>query len=432
VAKKAEKSQKNDPKMHVLTRFIGIRHRTKKTKEGEARPTEVAIIEPGKKPKMIKLEDEDSELNFVFGIFPTKWRKPKAGEEFDNVPETHLKRKKTGKVTKVACKFDGLKSGDTVAMMLGGSGDYLAYAMINRSRVLEHCRVLRVPGYRVKEYRGEDKENDSVHLAEMAINRPEEFYEIEPRDLEIVDLRMKFIARIEAMKARIATEQRLRQASIGQIFCNSSGINPERSVEQRYKDIKASDPILQAVMDEEKRRERELVKTLKNLDVFQELFAPITGVGPMIAGRIIIEVMDIRAYATPAKLKAKLGCHVLQGGKYTDVPKEHQFPRRRRGMTANWSDEGRKALFLLADQFNRRPNSEWGKKLLEYKAKFRAKHPEVVVVDGKKRYTNAHIHKMALWRTVTKFVERLHRDWTRLVEAGEIEESSDHIERQAS
>ena len=56
----------------------------------------------------------------------------------------------------------------------------------------------------------------------------------------------------------------------------------------------------------------------------------------------------------------------------------------------------------------------WGKKLREYKVKLREKHPEVVEVGGKKRYTDGHIHKMALWRTITKFAEWLYNEWWKL------------------
>lgn len=33
---------------------------------------------------------------------------------------------------------------------------------------------------------------------------------------------------------------------------------------------------------------------------------------------------------------------------------------------------------------------------------------------GKKRYSDAHINKMAEWRTLSRFVERLHREWWQL------------------
>lgn len=122
-----------------------------------------------------------------------------------------------------------------------------------------------------------------------------------------------------------------------------------------------------------------------------------------------------------AKLAAFCGVHVLRGGKYQDVPPEKSFPRRRGGALANWNTLARQALYLLGDQFNRRPDSPWGQRLIAAKARLRAIHPEPVVVKkngpddkGTKRYTDGHIHKMAIWRTLTRFVSWLFREWRRL------------------
>ncbi|MBI4437562.1 hypothetical protein HY631_01285 [Candidatus Uhrbacteria bacterium] len=42
-------------------------------------------------------------------------------------------------------------------------------------------------------------------------------------------------------------------------------------------------------------------------------------------------------------------------------------------------------------------------------------------MEGKKRYTDGHIHKMALWRTVTKFVEWLADQWSELARRQKLE-----------
>ena len=138
------------------------------------------------------------------------------------------------------------------------------------------------------------------------------------------------------------------------------------------------------------------------------------------AGRLIANIGDIRRFESPAKLKAYCGVHLSPEG---------EFVRRRRGQVSSWSDDCRKALFLLADQFFKRPGSEWGKVLRSYIEKFRVKQPIVLCkvhnrafeacqaekAKGCKRsYNDLHIRKMAMWRTVTKFVEWLWREWTEL------------------
>jgi hypothetical protein len=216
---------------------------------------------------------------------------------------------------------------------------------------------------------------------------------------------------------------------VGAIFCSEDGFYPEGAIEQLFEAGKASDAILQALVREEELREKDLAKILKTLPVYCELFVPIEGVGPMIAARLIVAIGDIRRFATDAKLKAFCGVHVLPDGR---------FARKRSGEVANWHPEARQALYLLADQFNRRPDSVWGKKLREYKAKLRAAHPDVMCKkcgtkwadcpEQKKHsrvYSDGHIHKMAIWRTVTKFVEWLFREWWKLERGTAVTKSAD-------
>lgn len=127
-----------------------------------------------------------------------------------------------------------------------------------------------------------------------------------------------------------------------------------------------------------------------------------------------------------ARLKAFCGVHVIDFDEHGQPLSESQFPRRRRGKTSNWNPIARQTLYLLGDQFNRRPKSDWGMKLLENKRRQRELYPDIiekkvsVTKGGKttektvKMYTDGHILKRALWRTRTRFVEFLFNEWTRL------------------
>lgn len=360
--------------------IIGIRHRVKATAAGEARPTQVAILEAGR-IRTLTLPDDQAELDFVLGHFE--------GEE-------------------------GFKRGDMVAMVLGGSGDKLAYALSRRAEEIGGS-VLRIPPFHLKAFRPQEKDDDCLNLARLAYDRPELFYVTGPRDRQLIRLREALAARIETMKARIGCEQRLRQQFIGRVFCSPEGKYPEGDIEVAYDHERSNSVILTSLLIEEKQREKELNSAVEALEVYQQLFKPIMGVGPLIASRIIASILDIRRFETDAKLKAFCGVHVLPDGR---------FPRQRRGGVANWHPDARQALYLLTEQFNRRPDSEWGKRLREIKVELRRRHPEPVTVksengEGKavKRYTDGHIHKMALWRTATKFVEWLHREWWSLEKA---------------
>lgn len=124
------------------------------------------------------------------------------------------------------------------------------------------------------------------------------------------------------------------------------------------------------------------------------------------------------------KLRAFCGVFVKQGGKYKDVPAEKSFPRRRTGEQCNWHPLARQAFYLLCEQFNRRPITPWGQKLLHKKALRRVAHPEPVQVDviekgkpaKKWRHTDGHIHQAGIWKTATQLCDWLFNEWTRLEE----------------
>ncbi|TSC83961.1 MAG: hypothetical protein G01um101413_764 [Parcubacteria group bacterium Gr01-1014_13] len=418
-------------------RHIGIQHRRKKTAAGEARPTRVCIIGEDKNVTEYELEDEMSELDFVHGIFPTqfravedsddiatfkpnhiKWRKAKKDERVEEIPEN--RRRMDGKICmvldKVPAAYDGLQSGDVVGMVLGGSGDRFAFALSKRGEKVG-ASVYRLPSFALKEWRetlDKEKEDDADLLAQLVCDSQSDFYLVNRRERSLIQLGQAYRDRMDAMKARMGCEQRIRQNLVGLVFCSEEGQYPQGTIEVLYEQAKSNDKILAGYVAEEKERDKNLAKILGQINIYEELFEPIEGVGPAIAARLIVAIGDIRRFATDAKLKAYLGVHVMNGGKYGDRPTNKQFVRRRAGEVANWQEDGRQALYLLVDQFNRRADSVWGKKLREIKARLREKHPEVVEVEGKKRYTDGHIHKMALWRTATKFTQWLWKQWTRL------------------
>ena len=424
-----------DERQVSVSRIIGIRHRVKRTAEGKARPTQVTIETNGKKT-LFDLATETDELDFVLGRYPTAYRPYADGEDLSGFLKRQLKTKTEGEgddaktvILKVSSEFDGLQTGDEVVMVLGGSGDRFAFALSKRGEKIG-ASVHRLPSFELNARRGEvSKDDDSSTLVRIFRENPELFYEVGVRDRELIQLKEAFYGRAEAQRARIGCEQRLGSRVIGKIFLSEEGLYPDGLLEDACDAEKATDAILKGLVKEEKRRDAELKFAVHRLYVWREIFVGIEGVGETIAAGVIVAVGDIRRFKTDVKLKKFLGVHVQSDGR---------FPRKRVGTVANWHPRGRQALYLLAGQFIYRPDSVWGLKLREYKAKFRAKHPVVecstcdvpwdkcrkkVVVEtteeleGEKhtrRYTDGHIHKMAMWRTLTKFVEALHRDWSAL------------------
>ena len=348
----------------ISVRVIGVRHQRKVTTEGEPRPTELCILEDGQAQRVL-LETEDDELAFV----------------------------------KTACQTT-----DTYAMVLGGSGDALAVAFARHG-----ATVMRIPSFLLKQERGNaDKDDDAELLAKLAVARPELFYVVSLRDQAIIRVAALWQLCEKAMQARIACGNRLQQRLVGRLLMDE-GEWPEGKFKDLVKAVKANDGVYQALDADEHRYLREMTKELERLDVYTQLFQPLEGIGPKIAARIIAAVQDIRRFPTVNACKAYCGLHVGPEG---------QFVRRRHGQVANYSPVGRQAFYLLTDQFNRRPKSIWGAKLLENKRRLREKHPTVEEVEKNgrkvKRYSDGHILKMAMWRTVTQFAVWLYFEWWKL------------------
>ena len=438
--------------MSIQGRIIGIRHRVKQSAEGEARPTQIAIWK-NEGFTSFDLPDETAELDWVKGEFPVeyrkaakdedlalfkehqiKWRKVKKTENIADIPE-HM-RKMEEKIwlvaDKVPVRFDGLQAGDTVVMVLGGSGDYFAYALSRQAEEVG-ASIVRVPPFDLKQFRGEDKTDDAQNLIKLWQQSPHLFREVEPRDRDNIALRGFFYRFQDAMKARIACEQRLHQQVIGEAFCRADGLFPEGSIEKAFEALKASDKIFEGLEAEEKKRERAMLKHMQTMEVYTQLLEPVVGIGPRIAARLLVAIGDIRRFADSTRLdggttrgSAKLISY------FGEDPRGGKLRRRRKGELANWHNEGRQALYLFADQCNRRPDSEWGKVLLHYRQVFRAKHPEVICrtceektgdeirwedcqKKGHKRaYNDGHLLTRAKLRVGNKFLEWLWKEWTKL------------------
>ncbi len=470
-------------------RYLGFRHRVKvRIVDGEATeplPSVVAIFDKeGVARGELELSSEQAELDFINGILPIKYRVPNSGEDVsglkpwqiiwrtakdeDVLVERHLsqqmwkeKRGKKGEpatrelmevVKEVPCEWTGLQAGDALAMCLGGSGDYFAFATSNKLHAMGG-EVFRIPPFKLQGHRGKEaKENDAKLLAELVTIYGEDFYPTVVRDRSIILVRETFKLRMDAMKDRMACVQRLRQRLIGMVFCStgSSGF-PDGNIEKHFETLKATDNILGSILEQEEKAFKAMTVAVEETDVWQKLFADLPGVGPAIAARIISAIIDVRRFETDAKLKKFMGVHVMPDG---------TFPRRRNGVVANWHPDARQALYLLAYQFVKKPGSAWGTKLNEYKKKLREKYPQVCVqvtqaaasklgietaekhvfipiglapqkvkvkyeakhpvtgeditISGPQKYGDGHIHKMAIWRTLSKFVEWLHREWWKL------------------
>jgi len=413
-----------------MSRLIGIRHRIKFTKDGEAVPTQIAIWENGQFI-VYELSDETSELDWVLGKHPVSFKDVEPDEDLEQYPEHHVVTK--GKKTKVPAEYDGLKRGDTVLMVMGGSGDYLANAISRQCDKIK-ANIIRVTPDDLKQFRGEDKSQDARVLIDLFQKNPLVFVPVTPRDQDMMKLAILYHDFMDIMKERIACGQRVDQRTIGRIFCSESGGYPEGGIKKQAEAAKANSKVHEALVREETEAEKAMLNQLKTMPIWTDLLSKVEGLGPRIGARLIVAIYTIHRFKdstrpdgkiTEGKAKLKSYCCACPG-------EDGELRRKRSGEVANWSNDAKLALYLLTDQFNRRPNSVWGEKLLEIKAQQKMSHPVVVCKtcshDGqevpftpecekkkhKRKYNDGHLLKRARQRAGTKFVEWLYKEWNRL------------------
>lgn len=545
-------------------RNIGFRHRVKQTAAGEARPSQIAILTPGKdKVKTFNLETETDEVDFVCGRYPTKWRDVVEGEDLSQFTKHHIRPVKKGsQQMKVPAEYEGLKSGDAVAAALGGSGGLFVLACARRGETVGANAFRITPGDLKDNREGDDKDGDAELMVRLLLTKPELFYAVRERDRDAILITERLRARTEAMKARIACGQRLRQQAIGEAFRQASEPDFEGlgDIELAYDQLMATDIVFVNLAKEEERRLRDLITAVEAMDVYAEILSPVEGVGAATAARIIAGIGDIRRFSPEvdqAKLaelrtalhaaeenariaewdpddlinvnyeegitadkamaayreahaqndrkriaqlirsnKVRLANTLREAGRTseadtleleaeylndaldlrTQIGELHRkaeqraenrflafcgvhveqvtttdgvtigrFPSRKTrganyahaagpdgvykidaaftGGRCPWQPEARQGFYLLADQWNKRADSEWGKKLREVKAKFRVTHPEPIKLGKRTFYTDGHIQRMAVWRTITLFAKWLYREWTKLEARAENEEA---------
>lgn len=394
-----------------MSRTIGIRHRIKRSAKGEARPTQVCILEEGKEPFVYELPDETAELDFVVGKFPSKWSVLPLGEAPDlSFPSHHILP--FGERYKVPTEYDGLRPGDRVSMTLGGSGDYLAFALSLHGEKIG-AEVFRIPPFKLKNARAEDsKDDDSLLLARLLEEKRELFLETDPKDRDLIRLREAYDGLEQARKARVACVQRLRQVTIGRVFCTPEFYHAG-ALEKAFDEAKANNPLLVLLKKEEDALEKSVIASLEAFPIWTEVLINVHGFGPKTAARIIAGAGDVRKFATVAKFKAYCGVHLMPADDGSTGP-QFVFPRRRSGKVSNWNDQCRQGFYLFVQYCIKSKDSEWGQRFLAIKAKFRETHPEEVKVGNRRLYTKGHIHQMAIARTMTKFAEYVYREWSRL------------------
>jgi hypothetical protein len=373
-----------------LSRIVAVSYRDKECmREGvviEQRPTMVLIVDAGKS-KEITLPDENHEMCFL-------------KREARTIPPV----KHGGKAMHIDYTEHGIRSGDIVLMVMGGSGAFYAFGLskhleklgggkvswIGSTLFKRLCDEHSITRSKVKSVDDEGKRTeltfDHLALSKLYALTPEHFHTVSARERDLILLKDVVSRRREAMDARMACAHRVRQRLQKEAYC-TDGVYPEGGVKVFIEEGVANDAMLTLFEKEEQKIGSELKKLLHSLPVWK-VFDPIERVGEFTAAPLIVAIGDINRFPSDSQLKAFLGVHTLKldGTKFKKVAlgeiKEKpeswnsKFARRRQGQLSNWNQEGRQSLYLIAVQFMMwAPNSPWGLVAQEVKKRFLEKYP---------------------------------------------------------
>ena len=123
---------------------------------------------------------------------------------------------------------------------------------------------------------------------------------------------------------------------------------------QKIIDALMESDILSPFLASMKSEKKEIEKLLKNDPVYQLVFDPIPGCGPLISGRIMAAIVDIRGFRTRPQLTAFAGYHHFADGSRA---------RRVAGRVSNWNPEFKQAVYLWTEQTLKLPSSPWRARL---------------------------------------------------------------------
>lgn len=285
-----------------------------------------------------------------------------------------LKLRKTFVAAKVPAKFDGLKAGDKLGMVLSGTGNDFAYALSRTSEILGgNTFVGHIHSKKLKDRRGEKKDDDAQVLAELMRDEPSLFNAIELADRQT--LRIKHALRMHgfAQEARMKCAQRTRQIFIGTVFYDEKAAYPEGSLAKALAFELANNRQIIALQEVEDRCKKELMKAVKGHPAWKHVLKEVKGVGASIAGALLGSIGHITRFETAENLVAYVGLN-RPGG---------QFRRKRSGEVANWQATARQALYSFDDQINRHKGaSVWSAQRERNKAEYRRIHPHPIKVVG--------------------------------------------------
>lgn len=173
---------------------------------------------------------------------------------------------------------------------------------------------------------------------------------------------------------------------------------------------KVQNPVLQPLVEYYNQIYATEKKTMVRLDALtaeiqirKEYLSGINGIGPTLSAGIIGWIHPISRFDTISKLWRYSGLAVIDG----------HAERKKRGEKIHYNPKLKTFMWKVSKSFVYRSaeKSPYRRLYDEVKADYKRKFPEVVVVDGKKKYNPGHLHNMALRKVAKVFLANLWVKW---------------------
>jgi hypothetical protein len=269
--------------------------------------------------------------------------------------------------------LEGLSPEDTVWLELGGASDRFSLAAFNRG-----AKIFRCPTHHIKDVKHKqkeevdnelrDKEDGTAKiLMDFAKNSPEKFYPMRETDQRVLEIRrlVKSYWMIQR-KMRVPAQHRFR--IIGQDL-ELVGGDP---LAEKFKKTLERVSIPEHFKYVEGSLKRDLERKLKEFPLYQMIFEPIRGCGPVTAGLVIGNILDIRRFPELANLRAYAIHHLVK-----DKEGEWRFPKRKKGQSLKGNPNLRQAIYYFVEEMEKQPKDHTWKMLLNQRKEYETeKNPD--------------------------------------------------------
>ena len=255
-----------------------------------------------------------------------------------------------------------IQPGDELWLMMGGLNSPVALGAYRKG-----AQVYQISYPRVRSVRGVKKVSldDIKYIVE---NHPGLFYPLYPPQSEILEIISAWQDVEEAMKARIEYANRVRArfstrvAVLGDRTKEELKNELEKLLGSKSKGIEPHDASMRHFLEIEKKAEQQLVKVMRKSRFYNEVFAPVEGVGPKIAARFIAGIERIERFPKPRDLSNYAG--MLPRGREGRLPSRRKAAEHSRPLSRN--SQLNTACFNLQEQlFRYGRNTELGALLSE-------------------------------------------------------------------